>query len=178
MTVHLVRHGQSTWNVEGRLQGQTVHPELTERGRREAAEAAALLRARCPGTGEDVGLICSDLVRAAQTAAVIGQVLGVSVEQDVALREQGLGVLEGRLTKELVPEPTPEGLDITEVRWGGASRSRTSTIAWGPSSSASSRLLHLTLSWSRTVTPCGWLAPGCTVEVIATSTGTWCLTAS
>ena len=92
MTVHLVRHGQSTWNVEGRLQGQTVHPELTERGRREAAEAAALLRARCPGTGEDVGLICSDLVRAAQTAAVIGQVLGVSVEQDVALREQGLGV--------------------------------------------------------------------------------------
>ena len=119
MTVHLVRHGQSTWNVEGRLQGQTVHPELTERGRREAAEAAALLRARCPGTGEDVGLICSDLVRAAQTAAVIGQVLGVSVEQDVALREQGLGVLEGRLPKELVPEPTPEGLDITEVRWGG-----------------------------------------------------------
>ena len=131
VTVHLVRHGQSTWNVEGRLQGQTVHPELTERGRREAAEAAALLRARCPGTGEDVGLICSDLVRAAQTAAVIGQVLGVSVEQDVALREQGLGVLEGRLTKELVAlraevrasrSAPAAALEATEFRLDAAAR--------------------------------------------------------
>ena len=50
MTVHLVRHGQSTWNVEGRLQGQTVHPELTERGRREAAEAAEKPRERIIST--------------------------------------------------------------------------------------------------------------------------------
>ena len=49
----------------------------------------------------------------------VGSVKTAPLEAVAALREQGLGVLEGRLTKELVPEPTPEGLDITEVRWGG-----------------------------------------------------------
>lgn len=42
----LVRHGESTWNAAGRMQSQTVSPELTERGRRQAVEAGAQLLAR------------------------------------------------------------------------------------------------------------------------------------
>ena len=119
MTIHLVRHGQSTWNVEGRLQGQIAHPELTPLGRAQAGEAAAVVRKRCAGHGPAVRLLSSDLVRAAQTADVIAQRLAVPVELEPALREQGLGRLEGRLTRELTGEPTPEGVDVTEVRWGG-----------------------------------------------------------
>jgi len=120
VTVHLVRHGQSTWNVEGRLQGQTPHPELTDLGRAQAAKTAEVLRDRLTGVNPArVRLVSSDLVRAEQTAEIIAEALDLPFVVDAALREQGLGVLEGRLTSELTAEPTPEGLDVTEVRWGG-----------------------------------------------------------
>ena len=41
--LYFVRHGQSTWNLERRVQGQQDEPELTELGRQEAADAAARL---------------------------------------------------------------------------------------------------------------------------------------
>jgi broad specificity phosphatase PhoE len=41
MELLLVRHGESTWNVAGRMQGQTAPPALTDRGRRQAVEAGA-----------------------------------------------------------------------------------------------------------------------------------------
>ncbi len=37
----LVRHGESTWNIAGLAQGHNDEAELTERGLRQAAEAAA-----------------------------------------------------------------------------------------------------------------------------------------
>lgn len=120
VTVHLVRHGQSTWNLEGRLQGQTPHPGLTDLGRDQAASAAALLRERLHGVDPSrIHLLSSDLERALQTAELIAPVLGVAIEMEPALREQGLGRMEGRLTGELTAEPTPEGRHVTEVRWGG-----------------------------------------------------------
>lgn len=114
--LHLVRHGQSTWNVQGRLQGQTVHPELTELGHEQAATAAATLAARIAGAAT---IVSSDLVRARQTAAHVADALGLTVALDPALREQALGELEGRLAGDLVATPTPAHLDISEVRWGG-----------------------------------------------------------
>lgn len=117
--VHLVRHGQSTWNVEGRLQGQIAHPPLTATGRLDAARAATRL---LDLIGQDpAALITSDLCRATQTAAIIDAALP-SVDRPrtcAALREQHLGDLQGRLTVELQPEPVPDGLHISEVRWGG-----------------------------------------------------------
>ncbi|MGJ3508137.1 histidine phosphatase family protein [Enemella sp. A6] len=115
--VHLVRHGQSTWNVERRLQGQTVHPPLTDLGRRQA-EAAAEELVRIVGA-DACRLVSSDLVRARETAEIIADRLGVAVRRDEALREQHLGELQGRLTADLVPEPVPEGCHLSEVRWGG-----------------------------------------------------------
>ena len=40
LTLLLVRHGQSEWNAEGRMQGQTAHVPLTELGHAQAAAAA------------------------------------------------------------------------------------------------------------------------------------------
>ena len=119
MRVHLVRHGQSTWNREGRLQGQTLEPPLTDLGREQAADAAQRLAGTLAGVPrERILLVASDQVRAAQTAQVLADALGLPVETDVRLREQGLGELEGRLTCELVAQEVPEGLDVSEVRWG------------------------------------------------------------
>ncbi|NHI18024.1 histidine phosphatase family protein [Phycicoccus endophyticus] len=114
--VHLVRHGESTWNLQRRLQGQTAHPPLTGRGREQAARAAATLRRLVAGP---VRLLSSDLIRARQTADILAGTLGVEVHERAELREQALGALEGRLTRELRAQPVPAGLDVTEVRWGG-----------------------------------------------------------
>lgn len=112
-----MRHGQSTWNAEGRLQGQTVHPPLTAAGWEQARAAAAEVARRVRRGPVEVW--SSDLVRAAQTAEVVGRALGVPVHHDEGLREQALGRLEGRLARDLSPEPTPAGRHVTEVRWGG-----------------------------------------------------------
>ncbi|WP_134323961.1 histidine phosphatase family protein [Cumulibacter soli] len=117
--VHLVRHGQSTWNVQRRLQGQTAHPPLTEQGRADAARAAeALLNSV---GGRPVRIDSSDLERAAQTAHIIAARFAPSldVRHTAALREQHLGSLQGRLTSELTAEPVRDGEHISEVRWGG-----------------------------------------------------------
>lgn len=114
MRLHLVRHGESTWNLEGRVQGQAMAPPLTPRGRLQAREAAESLRGR-----PVAAVISSDLTRAVQTATTIAGVLGLEVHQDARLREQCLGELEGRLSRELAPEPVPEGVDISEIAWGG-----------------------------------------------------------
>lgn len=114
--VHLVRHGQSEWNVIRRLQGQTAHPQLTDVGREQAAQAASVLTALGFITA---ALWSSDLVRARQTADIIGERLGLAVVEDPALREQALGRFEGALTSELHAEQTPSGVHVGDVRWGG-----------------------------------------------------------
>ena len=114
--VHLVRHGQSEWNVIGQLQGQTAHPGLTALGREQAQQAAtALARLVQP----PAALWSSDLARALQTADIIGEHLGLEVVPDAALREQALGALEGTLTSALRAEESPKGVHVGDVRWGG-----------------------------------------------------------
>lgn len=96
MTVlHFVRHGQSTWNVKGLMQGQTHHPELTALGQDQALAAALHLR------GTPVArILTSDAVRAAQTAQVIGFALGRRPWPTSLLREQDLGSLQGKTLAE------------------------------------------------------------------------------
>ena len=89
-TLHLVRHGQSEWNLTGRLQGQVSDVPLTALGLEQARGAAAALAAR------DIAAVhASDLLRGRRTAEVIGTALGLPVELDVGLREQSYGSLEG-----------------------------------------------------------------------------------
>src|ERR1700742_2354631 len=86
----LVRHGESTWNIAGLAQGHNDEAELTERGLRQAADAAAQF-----GYRPVRALYASDLRRAQQTAAVFAEVPGLPVRTDARLRERSLGVLEG-----------------------------------------------------------------------------------
>jgi broad specificity phosphatase PhoE len=86
----LVRHGESTWNVAGLAQGHNDEAELTERGLRQAAEAAGQFHGRAVRS-----IYASDLRRARQTAAAFAAVLGLPVRSDRRLRERSLGVLEG-----------------------------------------------------------------------------------
>jgi len=86
----LVRHGESTWNVLGLVQGHCDQARLTRRGTLQARAVAADLGARPIGT-----LYVSDLRRALQTAAPLAAALGRPVIRDARLRERCLGVLEG-----------------------------------------------------------------------------------
>ncbi len=92
----LVRHGESTWNDLRLVQGHNDEAQLTERGRRQAGDLATTLRP------DDFDLIVSsDLRRAFQTAAVLSEVLGLSVVVDPLLRERNFGVAEGRSLADL-----------------------------------------------------------------------------
>jgi probable phosphoglycerate mutase len=88
-TLLLVRHGETDWNAEGRLQGHTDRP-LNEHGRRQANELAE----RLAGEGADA-IYASDLARARETAEIVGGRLGLPVVIDADLREKNWGNWEG-----------------------------------------------------------------------------------
>jgi probable phosphoglycerate mutase len=100
----LVRHGESTWNIAGLAQGHNDEAELTERGLRQAAEAAAQF-----GYRPVRAIYASDLRRAQQTAAAFAGVLGLPVQADARLRERSLGVLEGTAHKTIGPSDLGHG---------------------------------------------------------------------
>ncbi len=95
--IHLVRHGESTWNAQHLVQGQTDHPELTELGRQQAARTAALLSGLSARR-----LLTSDLVRARQTAEIISAATGLPATVTALLREQHWGELEGLTSEQAV----------------------------------------------------------------------------
>ena len=102
--VWLVRHGESTWNTAGLCQGHNDEAELTERGLRQAAEAAAQF-----GYRPVRAIYASDLRRAQQTAAAFSAVLGLPVHTDPRLRERCLGVLEGTAHETISPADLGHG---------------------------------------------------------------------
>ena len=85
----LVRHGETVWNLERRMQGH-LDSELTASGRAQATALAETLKRFVPHA-----VYCSDLGRALETANVIATVCGLRVTQHAGLRERALGVLEG-----------------------------------------------------------------------------------
>jgi probable phosphoglycerate mutase len=97
----LVRHGESTWNIAGLAQGHNDEAELTERGLRQATDAAAQF-----GYRPVRAIYASDLRRARQTAAAFAEVLGLPVYTDPRLRERSLGVLEGTAHEAIGPSAT------------------------------------------------------------------------
>ncbi|HEX3607880.1 MAG TPA: histidine phosphatase family protein [Candidatus Dormibacteraeota bacterium] len=96
--LHLVRHGESGWNAERRVQGHAAAaPSLTPLGRAQARDAADLLADRAPHARL---VVSSDLPRARETALIVALALGLPLRWDAELREQNLGELEGRLRDE------------------------------------------------------------------------------
>ena len=84
-----VRHGETVWNAEMRMQGQ-LDTALSARGRWQAGRAAGSL------AGEGIeAMFASDLERAFDTAHALASRLGLPITTDVGLRERSFGVFQG-----------------------------------------------------------------------------------
>jgi uncharacterized phosphatase len=95
--ITLVRHGQTDWNLDRRIQGSTDIP-LNNTGRGHALEAAAAL-----ADGTHHAIYASPLVRAHETARIIAGELGLDEPELVAdLREREFGEAEGMLVADYI----------------------------------------------------------------------------
>ena len=97
----LWRHGQTDYNVAGKVQGRVDIP-LNEAGRAQAASAAPGLAALRP-----TAIVSSPLRRARQTAEALSAVTGVDVRIDHGLVERSFGMWEG-LGRARIEEGWPE----------------------------------------------------------------------
>ncbi len=123
MTRHIVfwRHGRTAWNAERRFQGQTDVP-LDETGLTQAARAAKSLARMRPHR-----IISSDLSRARATAEALAGLTGLTVNEDIALRETFAGEWQGLTRTELEERFGAELADWSagsEVRPGGGETRR------------------------------------------------------
>ena len=100
--IYLVRHGQTEFNRERRIQGHVDSP-LTELGVRQAQAVAGLLADLIRGE-PGWRIVSSPLGRAAATAEVVSQRLSLPVALDARLKEMSWGPHDGRLRRELEAE--------------------------------------------------------------------------
>jgi probable phosphoglycerate mutase len=91
----LIRHGETLWNQQGRMQGQQDSP-LTPVGMNQARQLARRLKAV-----EFTALYSSDLGRAHQTARCIADETGHEVIAEPGLRERNFGIFEGLTNTEI-----------------------------------------------------------------------------
>jgi len=102
-TFYLIRHGETSWNVQHRWQGRHDVP-LNPEGERQAEALARRLAAEAAGID---AIYTSDLSRAARTASIIGDALGLVPIPEPTLREIDVG------------EWTALGSDEIEQRYQG-----------------------------------------------------------
>jgi probable phosphoglycerate mutase len=119
VTVYFVRHGETAWNAEGRLQGQQDVP-LNDRGRRQAEEAGVKLRGL---VADAAGLdyLASPMHRTRDTMERLRAAIGLdrtAYGTDERLRELTFGGWEGRTWRE-VRRAEPEAWAARERdKWG------------------------------------------------------------
>ncbi|MDX9800752.1 MAG: histidine phosphatase family protein [Spirochaetia bacterium] len=102
--LYLVRHGETVWNREDKMQGIKDSP-LTEKGIKHAKILGIKLGSELPGGIDKI--YTSSLGRAYETAAIIGNRLSMSVTADDRLQERNMGIFEGYSwdsVRELFPE--------------------------------------------------------------------------
>lgn len=101
-TLLLIRHGETAWNAEHRIQGSLDIP-LSATGIRQAALLAERLR------DEPVAAVySSDLARAALTAGPLAEQVGCELQLDARLRERGFGIFEGLTLDEIAARHTAD----------------------------------------------------------------------
>lgn len=146
-----VRHGETAWNVDTRIQGQT-DIDLNPQGHWQAQRLGAALA--------DSGIAriySSDLLRARHTALAIAAHAGMppqAVDLHTGLRERAFGVFEGRTHAEI------------EARWPqDALRWRQRVPDWAPSGGESPLQLHQRVA--QTVAQIAALHPGEHIALVA-----------
>ncbi len=122
MILYCIRHAESVYNGEGRIQG-LADPPLSEIGHRQAAALAAGLE-QFPAID---ALFCSPLQRAMQTAAPIAETLGLDIRTVDGLKELNVGIFQGKRWDEIVQQYPDEArawksLEPDFVIPGGESR--------------------------------------------------------
>lgn len=90
MKIYYVRHGQTNWNLEKKMQGGQTEKELNERGIKQAEETKNKLEKIKYNL-----VIVSPMNRAKQTAEIITQGKNIEIIEDERIRERRLGKLEG-----------------------------------------------------------------------------------
>jgi broad specificity phosphatase PhoE len=90
---YFIRHGQTDWNREHRLMGQTDIP-LNEHGINQAQEAASYFKKSAHLIEK---IISSPLLRSKKTAQIIGNTLNLPITYCDGLKEVSFGVAEGEL---------------------------------------------------------------------------------
>ena len=87
---YIFRHGQSSYNVEGKIQGHTNNSVLTDRGIDQAYDAADRLK------NKDVEIVVSSpLRRAKQTGNIVAKVIKAPLQYDERFAEVNVGIAEG-----------------------------------------------------------------------------------
>ena len=105
-TIYYIRHGETEWNAEGRLQGAQDIP-LNDLGRRQAAHAGGILTGLFARDGQSeasIAFVASPLGRARSTMEVVRATLGLPPRHysiDDRLREIGYGQWEGSTLNEM-----------------------------------------------------------------------------
>ncbi|HEY4373409.1 MAG TPA: histidine phosphatase family protein [Burkholderiales bacterium] len=105
----IIRHGETLWNREHRIQGQ-LDSQLSPTGLAQAEALGWRLRKE----GLDL-LVSSDLGRTLQTAAPIAAATGLAIARDARLRERAFGVFEG-MTPEEIKERRPDEYERWQSR--------------------------------------------------------------
>ena len=96
--IYLVRHGQTDWNLENRIQGHLDMP-LNDTGKNEAKRC----REKLVSVKIDK-IIASDLSRAKETASIINESLSLPITYDARLRELNMGDLQGLVATDISKE--------------------------------------------------------------------------
>ena len=106
----LVRHGETHWNREARIQGYSANSPLTDTGIAQARAVAERLAAE----GIDA-LYTSDAGRTLQTVEPIAAATGLAANRDAGVRERNYGIFEGRTFAE-VEKVFPEAFEKYRTR--------------------------------------------------------------
>jgi broad specificity phosphatase PhoE len=118
-TLYFVRHGETDWNAEARLQGQRDVP-LNDFGRVQAEEAGAKLRALV-SRFEDLDYVASPLGRTRETMELMREAIGLHptfYRTDERLRELTFGAWEGLTWKEVRQRDSRGARARDADKWG------------------------------------------------------------
>jgi len=94
----IARHGETVFNLAGRIQGNEAHTPLTQRGFAQANEMGRALASYLENSTNNLALVASDTGRALQTLSVVCEHINMDwhqVSADPRLREINMGEWEG-----------------------------------------------------------------------------------